>query len=144
MWLIKTDSNGNTCDYGSSGECVNESAGTWVRKYGESSGNDIGNDVIQTTDGGYVITGSTRSYSSDGYRDAWVIKVDGLASGKGVFLPSNISEAKAILDNRTTPDITDVQDMIKPVLRHRIISNFNAETEGISKDSILDQLINLL
>ena len=31
--------------------------------------------------------------------------------------------------------------MVKPVLRHRIITNFNAETEGISKDSILDQLI---
>ena len=54
------------------------------------------------------------------------------------------AKAKAILDNRTTPDISDVQDMIKPVLRHRIIPNFNAETEGISKDSILDQLITLL
>jgi len=54
------------------------------------------------------------------------------------------AKAKAILDNRTTPDITDVQAMIKPVLRHRIIPNFNAETEGISKDSILDELINLL
>ena len=54
------------------------------------------------------------------------------------------AKAKAVLDSRTTPEIADVQDMIKPVLRHRIISNFNAETEGISKDSILDQLINLL
>ncbi len=54
------------------------------------------------------------------------------------------AKAKAILDNRTTPDIADVQAMIKPVLRHRIIPNFNAETEGISKDSILDELINLL
>ena len=48
----------------------------------------------------------------------------------------------AVLNNRTTPDIEDVQAMIKPVLRHRIIPNFNAETEGISKDSILEQLIN--
>ena len=54
------------------------------------------------------------------------------------------AKAKAILDNRTTPEITDVQDMIKPVLRHRIIPNFNAETEGISKDSILEQLIALV
>ena len=54
------------------------------------------------------------------------------------------AKAKAILDNRTTPDISDVQAMIKPVLRHRIIPNFNAETEGISKDKILDELINLI
>ena len=54
------------------------------------------------------------------------------------------AKAKAILDNRTTPDIADVQAMIKPVLRHRIIPNFTAETEGISKDSILDQLMELL
>ena len=54
------------------------------------------------------------------------------------------AKAKAILDNRTTPDISDVQAMIKPVLRHRIILNFNAETEGISKDNILDQLISLV
>ena len=52
------------------------------------------------------------------------------------------AKARAVLDNRTTPDIEDVQAMIKPVLRHRIIPNFNAETEGISKDSILEQLIN--
>ena len=34
--------------------------------------------------------------------------------------------------------------MIKPVLRDRIIPNFNAETEGISKDAILDQLIDII
>ena len=54
------------------------------------------------------------------------------------------AKARAILDNRTTPAIEDVQAMIKPVLRHRIIPNFNAETEGVSKDSILDQLIDIL
>jgi len=52
------------------------------------------------------------------------------------------AKARAVLDNRTTPEIEDIHAMIKPVLRHRIIPNFNAETEGVSKDSILDQLIN--
>ena len=51
------------------------------------------------------------------------------------------AKAKAILDGRTTPEIEDVQTMIKPILRHRIIPNFNAETEGITKDVILDELI---
>jgi len=53
------------------------------------------------------------------------------------------AKAKALLDGRTTPDINDVKSMIKPVLRHRIIPNFNAEADGISRDMILDQLLEL-
>ena len=53
------------------------------------------------------------------------------------------AKARDLLDGRTTPDIDDVKSMIKPVLRHRIIPNFNAEADGISKDMILDQLIEL-
>ena len=53
------------------------------------------------------------------------------------------AKAKALLDGRTTPDIDDVKSMIKPVLRHRIIPNFNAEADGISRDMILDQLMEL-
>ncbi len=53
------------------------------------------------------------------------------------------AKAKALLDGRTTPDIDDVKNMIKPVLRHRIIPNFNAEADGITKDMILEQLMEL-
>ena len=62
---------------------------------------------------------------------------------KGKFLSYIRAKARALLDGRTTPDIDDVKSMIKPVLRHRIIPNFNAEADGISKDMILDQLIEL-
>ena len=53
------------------------------------------------------------------------------------------AKAKALLDGRTTPDIDDVKSMIKPVLRHRIIPNFNAEADGISRDMILQKLMDL-
>ena len=53
------------------------------------------------------------------------------------------AKAKALLDGRTTPDIDDVKSIIKPVLRHRIIPNFNAEADGISRDMILEQLMEL-
>ena len=53
------------------------------------------------------------------------------------------AKAKALLDERTTPDIDDVKSMIKPVLRHRIIPNFNAEADGISRDMILEQLMEI-
>jgi len=51
------------------------------------------------------------------------------------------AKSKAVLEGRTTPDIADVIDMIKPVLRHRVITNFNAESDGIKVDDILDRLI---
>ena len=50
------------------------------------------------------------------------------------------AKAKALLDGRTTPDISDVQQMLNPVLRHRIIPNFNAEADGITRDNILEKL----
>ena len=51
------------------------------------------------------------------------------------------AKARALLDNRTTPDINDVRNISKLVLRHRIIRSFNAESEGISTDNILDKLL---
>ena len=51
------------------------------------------------------------------------------------------AKALAAVDGRTTPDIADVKKIIKPVLRHRIIANFNAEADGISRDNILEKLL---
>ena len=51
------------------------------------------------------------------------------------------AKAKAILLNKPTPDMSDMISVIKPVLRHRIIPNFNAEAEGIKSDDILDDLL---
>ena len=51
------------------------------------------------------------------------------------------AKANALINNRTTPEIDDVKYVIKPILRHRIIPNFNAESEGISRDDILDYLL---
>ena len=51
------------------------------------------------------------------------------------------AKANAVLNSRTTPDIADVEEVIKPVLRHRIVPNFNAESEGIMSDDILDLIL---
>ena len=51
------------------------------------------------------------------------------------------AKAKALLSDKTTPDISDVKDLLKPVLRHRIVPNFNAEAEGKTKDVIIDELL---
>ena len=47
----------------------------------------------------------------------------------------------AALHGKFSPDIEDVQAVAKEVLRHRIVRNYYAEAEGISTDSIIEQLI---
>jgi len=50
-------------------------------------------------------------------------------------------KAKAILDGRFYVTIKDVQAVAKPVLRHRILTNFTAESEGVKSLDIVDKLI---
>ncbi|MBC8346944.1 MAG: MoxR family ATPase [Candidatus Marinimicrobia bacterium] len=51
------------------------------------------------------------------------------------------AKAIAILDGRPTADIDDIKSLALPVLRHRVLPNFNAEAEGVSVDDIINRLI---
>jgi hypothetical protein len=62
VWLLKTDSLGDTL---------------WTKTYGGSN-DDAGNSVRQTTDGGYIIAGQTKSFGNGG-EDLYLIKTN--ASG---------------------------------------------------------------
>ncbi|MBA7674312.1 hypothetical protein ES703_82522 [subsurface metagenome] len=59
LWLIKTNENGDTL---------------WTATYG-GAGLDWGFHVRQTSDGGYIITGITRSFGA-GAEDLWLIKTE--------------------------------------------------------------------
>ncbi len=50
------------------------------------------------------------------------------------------AKARAVLHGRTYVGTEDVQAVAFPVLRHRIITNFNAEAEGIKSDDIVQRL----
>jgi len=58
FWLVKTDLHGNL---------------QWNKTYG-GSGRDIAYSLVQTSDGGYALTGMTESFSSDS--EFWLARVD--------------------------------------------------------------------
>jgi MoxR-like ATPase len=51
------------------------------------------------------------------------------------------AKTRAILDGRPTPDIDDVRSVARPVLRHRIVTNFNADAEGVDAVKIVERLL---
>jgi MoxR-like ATPase len=51
------------------------------------------------------------------------------------------AKSRAALFGRFTPEIDDIKAVAVPVLRHRIVSNFNAEAENISSTEIINKII---
>jgi len=50
-------------------------------------------------------------------------------------------KARALLKGRYHVSTEDIRQVALPVLRHRIVTNFNAEAEGIKSDAIVRKLI---
>ncbi|GIV34150.1 MAG: hypothetical protein KatS3mg031_1685 [Chitinophagales bacterium] len=95
-WVVKLDTSGNII---------------WLRTFGGSS-SDKATAVEQTSDGGYLVAGSTASFNGDvsgnhGLLDFWVIKLDsaGLLQWQKTFGGSANDEALAVvahIDNTIT------------------------------------------
>ncbi len=51
------------------------------------------------------------------------------------------AKARAILHGRETPTIGDIQAVAPAVFRHRLVTNFNAEAEGVKPDRIITMLL---
>ena len=51
------------------------------------------------------------------------------------------AKARALLDGRPHVSLDDVRSLAKPVLRHRIVTSFAAESENINSDDVVDQLV---
>jgi len=51
------------------------------------------------------------------------------------------AKARAILHGRYYVSTEDIREVVHPVLRHRLITNFNAEAEGKDADYVIDRLI---
>jgi MoxR-like ATPase len=51
------------------------------------------------------------------------------------------AKARALLQGRTHVACEDIQALAKPVLRHRLVLTFTAESEGITADQIVDRIL---
>ena len=54
------------------------------------------------------------------------------------------AKARAVLNGRPYVSCEDVRAVAPPVLRHRIMTNFNAEADGVKPDDIVRRLIDLV
>jgi MoxR-like ATPase len=51
------------------------------------------------------------------------------------------AKARAALDGRAVPDLDDLRDMALPVLRHRMVLNFQGEAEGVRLEQMLAPML---
>jgi len=63
FWLVKTDESGNM---------------EWSRVFGGEKA-DMAESIVQTSDGGYALVGTTESFAS-GWKECWLIKTDDLGN----------------------------------------------------------------
>ena len=50
-------------------------------------------------------------------------------------------KVRAVFHGRYNVSIEDIQTLSKPVMRHRIITNFYAESEKINSDKVIEMLL---
>jgi MoxR-like ATPase len=68
----------------------------------------------------------------------WIRWGVGPRAGQALLLGA---KAAALLDGRTVPAPEDVRAVALPVLRHRLLVNFQAEADGVSADHVIGQLL---
>ncbi len=53
------------------------------------------------------------------------------------------AKARALLNQRTHVTCEDIQTLAKPILRHRVVLSFTAESEGVTTDQLVERLIDM-
>lgn len=85
-----------------------------------------------------VVNATRTNSNANEYIKQWVNWGAGPRASQYLILAA---KTKAVIDGRFTPNIDDVKGSMLPVLRHRIIPNFNAEAEGISSVEIINKIL---
>jgi MoxR-like ATPase len=62
----------------------------------------------------------------------------GPRAGQNLILGAKV---RAVMSGRPLPSLEDVREIAHPVMRHRIVTNFNADADGVTTDDIIDMLL---
>ena len=91
---------------------------------------DYAMDLVRATRGG--------DEGGPKYIADWLSWGAGPRAGQAMILAS---KARAALAGRASVGIDDIRAVARPVLRHRVILNYNAQAAGESSDSIIARLL---
>ena len=72
------------------------------------------------------------------YIEKWVKWGAGLRASQALVRGG---KARALMHGRYHVAINDIQALAKPILRHRVMTNFYAESERINSDAIIERLL---
>lgn len=79
-----------------------------------------------------------RREGSPDFVGEWVNWGAGLRAGQCLVLGAKV---RALLDGRYHVTEADIQALVKPALRHRILVNYRAEAEGVGVENVIDRLL---
>src|SRR2546430_14995320 len=68
----------------------------------------------------------------------WVLWGCGPRGGQSLI---SAAQARAALDGRPEVDVDDIKSLATPVLRHRMVLNYNAEAQGQTPETVIKKLI---
>ncbi len=92
---------------------------------------DYAMDLVRATRG--------PAHGGPGYIGEYVTWGAGPRAGQSLILAA---KARAALAGRPSVSVEDIRAIAPPVLRHRIVVNYNAQAAGESSDSIVKRLLN--
>jgi len=99
----------------------------------------ISDDLIEMVS--KLIRATRPEQTTNTYVKEWVDWGAGPRAGQAMILTA---KARALIQGRISVTLEDLKKVALPVLRHRMIVNFRAESEGISSDTITQKLIEKL
>lgn len=86
-----------------------------------------------------VIRATRPETTSNSYVKEWVSWGAGPRAGQAMIVTA---KARALMQGRLSVTLEDLKTVAFPVLRHRVIVNFRAEAEGITADTVTNELLN--
>ncbi|MBO0330252.1 AAA family ATPase [[Muricauda] lutisoli] len=85
-----------------------------------------------------VIRATRPDTTSVDYVKQWVDWGAGPRAGQAMILTA---KANALLEGRLAVTLEDLQTVVLPVLRHRVLVNFRADAEGITSDTVTKEIL---